>query len=425
MRTLTQLTFLVIAVLLLAGCGGQSPATATTSTSSVVTATEESTATLVAATPTTSSTPAPPTATATTSATTAAVNTATAERPTLAEPPPGLLLAMENSAGGWNLWLVEEGGELRQLLEEIAAPTYLPDFHVSADGRQVLYAYQGDIWRLDAASGETENVTQTEERLESAPRWLPGDAERFVAGSFPVAEAGPSAGYLTLIGFDGSYALLDDQGIMGAPPSPSPDGQTIAYTSNGTPFLYHLNRSQQDSHLLALASFGLNWVEKAGEASWSPDGSRLAWTMLGVPEESHQATLVVLKLEESDYQVIHSYTPAGIGGMPPTPLWGPDGDWLAFFPLVQEPAGRGLWLTDSQDEARRLTEQAPRLTHVPDPALSPSGSRLAFSTAQGDAVGLMTVGEWDPVYWQPPQRVGAVGWVTTGSTESMEKVRLK
>ena len=37
---------------------------------------------------------------------------------------------------------------------------------------------------LDLASGETQNVTQTEERLESAPRWLPGDPQRFLAGSF-------------------------------------------------------------------------------------------------------------------------------------------------------------------------------------------------------------------------------------------------
>lgn len=425
MRDFNRPAFLaMIIVLFLVACESQSPATTTTSPSPVVIATEQNTATLA---PTT--TPAPPTATATAvpavpSATAVPTSTSTAEQPTVAEPPPGLLLAMENSTGGWGLWLVEEDGELRQLLEEIAAPTYRPDFHVSPDGRQVLYAYQGDIWRLDVASGETENVTQTEERLENVPRWLPGDAERFVAGSFPVAEAGPSTGYLTLIGFDGSYEVLDEEGSMTAPPAPSPDGNTIAY-SKGQPFLYHLDGLEHGSRPLTLSSFGLDWVEKAGEASWSPDGSRLAWTMLGAPEASHQATLLTLDLATGDHQVLMTYTPAGIGGMPPAPLWGPDGDWLVASPLTFEPETSGLWLAESEGELRRLTTQAPRLSHSPNPALARDGRRLAFSTGAFDAVGLLAVGEWEVLFWQPPQRVAAVGWATTGSTESMEKRKMR
>lgn len=425
MQSLTRLTFLVLAVLLLSGCGGQSPATATTPTSSVTTVAEESTATPgTTATPTTTPTPAPPTATATTSATAAPAHTTTAEQPTIAEPPPGLLLALENSAGGWGLWLVEEGGDLRQLVEEIAEPTYRPDFHVAPDGRQMLYAYQGDIWRLDVASGKVENVTQTEERLESAPRWLPGDTERFVAGSFPLAEAGPSAGYLTLIGFDGSYDVLDEEGSMTAPPAPSPDGKTIAY-SKGQPFLYHLEGPETGGRPIVLTSFGLDWVDKAGEASWSPDGSRLAWTMLGTPEASHQATLLALDLATGDHQVLMTYTPAGIGGMPPAPLWGPDGDWLVASPLTFEPETSGLWLAESEGELRRLTTQAPRLSHTPNPALSPDGRRLAFSTGAFDAVVLVRVGEWEPVFWEPPQRVAAVGWASAPGegTERTERLR--
>lgn len=416
---LTRPAFLVLAVLLLAGCQRAPVPTATTAASpEVVITVDSAVAPTATATPTTISAAVPPTATATAFATATPAHTASAEPPTtLAEPPPGLLLALENSAGGWGLWRVEEGGELRQLVEEIAAPTYRPDFHVGPDGRQVLYAYQGDIWRLDVASGETENVTQTEERLESAPRWLPGDAERFVAGSFATGSAGPSAGYLTLIGFDGSYELLDEEGVMGAPPAPSPDGRTIAYSRNGQPFLYQLEGPERGRQPFALALFGLDWVEGAGEASWSPDGNRLAWTLLGTPEESHEALLVVFDLAENDYQVIHRYTPAGIGGMPPAPLWGPDGDWLVATPLTFEPESGGLWLAESEGELRRLTTQAPRLSHTPNPALSADGLRLAYSTGAFDAVVLVRAGEWEPVFWEPPQRVAAVGWASTPGEE--------
>lgn len=329
----------------------------------------------------------------------------------VASPPPGLLLALQNGAGGWSLSLVEAGGDLRLLAEEIAAPTYLPDFHVSPDGRQLLYAYQGDIWRLDVATGETKNVTQTAERLEAAPRWLPGNLDHFVAGSFPADSTGPAAGYLTLVGFDGSYELLDEEGVMGAPPAPSPDGQTIAYVRDGQPFLYHWEGPEKGSQPFALASFGLDWVEGAGEASWSPDGRRLAWTLLGTPADTYQAVLALLDLAHNDYQAVHSYAPAAIGDWPRAPLWDPGGDWLAYYPLAATPEARGLWLAEPGEEKRPLTTVAPRLTHVPNPALSPDTRWLAFTTSTGERVGLVEAGEWQVRWWQPPASVGAVGWV--------------
>lgn len=400
---------LIVAALLLAACAGRQATTATTAASpvTVVNGQGSATATLAA-------TPSPrPTATDIPAPTVPATGEAapTAELPALDEPPPGLLLALENSAGGWGLWLVGEDSSLHPLLQEIAAPTHFPDFHVSPDGQQLLYAYQGDIWHFDVATGAAENVTQTEDRLESAPRWLPGNTEQFVAGSFSVAEAGPSVGYLTLIGFDGSYELLDKEGSMTAPPAPSPDGKTIAY-SKGQPSLYHLEGPESGRRPLDLASFGLGWAEKAGAAAWSPDGSRLAWTLLGSPDDSHQALLALLDPATSDYQALMTYTPAGIGGMPPAPLWSPDGDGLLAAPLSFEPETRGLWLFDLHGGTTRLTEQAPRLSHTPNPALSPDGRRLAFSTGTSDAVGVINVGAWQPRFWQPPDRVAAVGWAT-------------
>ncbi len=394
---------LMFAGLLLAACASQPAATATTAPATVTIAAAPSPR------PTATNLPA---ATATEAAAPATGEAApTAELPALDELPPGLLLALENGDGGWGLWLVEEDGGLRRLLQELAAPTYRPEFQMSPDGRQMLYAYEGDIWRLDVASGETENVTQTEDRLESTPRWLPGNTQQFVAGSFTVAEAGPSPGYLTLIGFDGSYELLDEEASMSAPPAPAPDGNSVAY-SRGQPFLYHLQGPESGPRRLELAAFGLEWAEKAGEAAWSPDGSRLAWTLLGSPDGSHQAQIVVLDLAAGSYQELMRYTPAGIGGMPPAPLWSADGEELLAAPLSFEPQSRGLWLFDLHGVKRRLTERPPRLSLTPNPALSPDGRRLAFSTDTFDAVAVLHNGEWQLRYWQPPERVAAVGWAT-------------
>lgn len=332
------------------------------------------------------------------------------------EPISGLLMARQNAGGGWGLWVVEEDGRLRRLVEEIAPPTYLPKFDISSDGTQVLYAYKDDIWLLDVISGENQNVTQTPERSERVPRWLPNDVGAFVCGSDSGLLEGPDLGYLTRVGFDGTYEVLDDTGMIVAPPALSPDGQRIAYghysPGGSVPAIYRVGEGKE---AFSLSDYGVTWAEKMGEASWSPDGQRLAWTLLGTSEEAEEARLGVFNLEQKSYQVVHRYTPARIGDLPPAPLWGPGGEWLVFYALADDPEAQGLWLADLQGETRQLLRLGlSSLTRVQDPALSPDGRWIAFTTPQGDAVGLMEVGEWEPLMWRSPEKVNAVGWVKLG-----------
>jgi Tol biopolymer transport system component len=107
-------------------------------------------------------------------------------------------------------------------------------------------------------------------------------------------------------------------------------------------------------------------VHNLGDVSWSPDGSRLAftanddvWTMDA--DGSNQRELV-----------------GGIGSIERGPTWSPDGRRLAFYRI--DDGGSGIWTVDPDGgSARRLTTEDDRY-----PAWSPDGTRIAFARDPGE-----------------------------------------
>ena len=315
---------------------------------------------------------------------------------------------------GWELVVAGEDGRLRTLVEQIAPPHYYPDFDVSVDGRQILYAAAGDIWLLDIASGVTANVTNTAGRQEQAPRWLPGSGA-FVCGSKPMepqGEADPFIGYLTLVSFDGTYDVLVEAGRLSSPPAPSPDGETIAYSRaherQSVPFFYRLGSGERP---LDLASFDLDWVEKIWEASWSPDGRRLAWSVAGTRDGQWLAAEILLNLEERTHTLLHSYEPVGMGGYIPAPRWTPDGGSLTFVALDRQREGQGIWQVRLQNGFKeQLSSQCVRPSHLRQPSISLDGRWIAAQPCSGSAVVLIDAKSLRAVTWEAPAEVRAVAW---------------
>lgn len=329
-----------------------------------------------------------------------------------AQPPPGLLVALGDFDTGWGLWLAESDGSLRRLLEQIAPARSVPDFDVSPDGQQILYSYEDDVWLFDLSSGEARNITQTPDRLERVPRWWPDRADGFVCGSAESTLQAPWYGYLTLISFEGEYRVLDDEGSLSAPPAPSPDSQTIAYTrfdqeAGFVPALYHLDQGAQ---LFDLAAHGISWAEAAGQASWSPDGQQLGWGLGGTFNGEFMGSLVIFDLRGSTHQVLHRYRPVPMGDFLRAPLW-LSASTLVFFAPDDNPTYRGVWAVELPGgEPRLVGPQFSRTTLTRNPVISLDRQWIAAPSPYGDAVGLLKVGEWEPRLWYPPQPVIDVGW---------------
>jgi Tol biopolymer transport system component len=115
----------------------------------------------------------------------------------------------------------------------------------------------------------------------------------------------------------------------------------------------------------------------------------------------------VFDLHSQRVQLLHPYTPVGIGGQPPAPAWSPDGRWLAFGTWASDPNDLGLWVAraDGQvEEEFRVDDSTSRAD--PHPVWSPDAHWLAFnSTPQGAGSGiwLAEVGTWElyPLALQP------------------------
>jgi Tol biopolymer transport system component len=169
--------------------------------------------------------------------------------------------------------------------------------------------------------------------------------------SQPVADQGPSMGYLSSIQLDGSgYRVLDDTSSSIGLPALSPDGQTIAYDRGGEAWLY-----RWDSGLEAvnLVDYNVSIPLKLANPAWSPKGKYLAWMVTTNPGSSDsQAAVALFGGESNTFRLLHTFQSLGHGGWYNTPVWSPDGTWLAVFDESQSQPG--IWVTHPDGSGETL-----------------------------------------------------------------------
>lgn len=265
-------------------------------------------------------------------------------------------------------WQVSADGGLQRLLD-------IPFVKISSDGRQALYEQEGDIWLADLTGGERRNLTNTSWRTESSPMWWPANPGKILFTSWANSDdVGMSSGWPTLINLDGSEYQVISEDQMATLPAPSPDGQTVAFDQGLVGWLYRLGGELQP---FDAAAYGLpTGLEfRMGSPAWSPDGRRLAWWVSGnvvSPDSIHRA-LVVFDLPSSSFIMLHPHQPVGgSGGWLPTPVWSPDGQWLAYNTF-----GEGSKATLYAGKSDGTMEY--NLGDSANPIWSPDSARLAYT----------------------------------------------
>ncbi len=353
-------------------------------------------------TPTPSRTPLPPTATSTPQPTrTLRLTLPPTFTPTLAPtplpglpPPPGLIF--QNDEG---VWQVMPDGVPRVILG-----TYRTTRQgISSDGSRIIYGAAEELWLADLTTGERRQLTNTPERVEWGPVWWPARPDVIVLASYSEDEENCCwfTGSLTIVGPDGSrYQVLDERSGVTSQYAPSPGGQFIAYSLDGTPWLYRWGVGPEhfrpEDFLLsppAELSFG--------HSAWSPDGRYLAWNVGFRSGEEYQLATGVFDFALRTAQLLHPYNPVGFYGFIPAPAWSPDGQWVSFFaPEASSPAAiaddAGLWVArpDGREE-RFLCESVEGVGCYSwsSGVWSPDARWLAFPSTSG-RIWLAEAGTW-------------------------------
>ena len=244
---------------------------------------------------------------------------------------------------------------------------YFPS--LSPDGKSLVYASRAsgnfDIYLKRIGSRKTINLTEESAEQETQPAFSP-DGKRIVfrrtsrdgGGIYVMTEAGESVKQLTDFGYN---------------PAWSPDGKEIVCTENN---VETSNRSNVRSRLwIVNSATGESRniaVVDAVQASWSPDGKRIAYW--GVNDTAQRDIWTVAVTGGPPVQVTDDPF------IDWDPLWSPDGDYLYF--ISNRKGVMSLWRVAIDQSSGRTRGEA---ESVPTPAsntqhvsFSSDGKRLAY-----------------------------------------------
>ncbi|MDX6226156.1 MAG: hypothetical protein QOE64_2532 [Frankiales bacterium] len=224
--------------------------------------------------------------------------------------PDGTKLALNKISGNGGFDLFAYTRSSGALLQVTNSPNdeWAPSW--SRDGTKLVYASDengsGEIWSRNAnGTGSAANLTTTASGYDGAPSWSPPLSQ--LSSQIFVADA------------DGSHVAAVTLPIDGGNAAWSPDGQRLAFSDGG-----HLFTIQPDGLGLTAVTTSFTGTTDA-DPSWSPDGSKLVFS-----GRSSGGDAAIYTINPANGTGL-THVVGGVGDKDVSPVWSPQGSRIAFL----------------------------------------------------------------------------------------------
>lgn len=193
-------------------------------------------------------------------------------------------------AGGWRVWIMKaDGTQARKLLKgRHGISTYEFDPSFSADGEQVIFTSNGDIFSVNLDGTNLKNLTKTPNTYEYSPYQSPDGSKLLYVSKGEI--------YVMNLQTKRKVNISNSENTIEYAPFWSPDGEQILYYSDrsgsfelylmnvdGSESRFLLDRAEMKEHNFQKTAFVDAWDNNWGateqyKASFSPDGSKIVFS---------------------------------------------------------------------------------------------------------------------------------------------------